>query len=115
MPRGRPWSEIYTATRLIDMGDAKAVLSLTPERSENGTDGGRIAAIIHSFIVKIWVEPESQQTGASRWHGHITHVATNERRYLKGLNDIGRFIPLYVADVGREAGVLGRIKQWLKH
>lgn len=84
------------------------------ERIENGRDGGRIAAMIHSFVVKIWVEPESQHPGGFRWHGHITHVSTNEKKYLNGWNDVARFIRLWIADQTPPAGVVRRIKQWLK-
>jgi hypothetical protein len=90
------------------------VWELIPERNESGRDGRRIAAVIHSFIVKIWVEPESRHCGGFRWHGHITHVSTNEKKYLKGWNDVGRFVRLRIAHEMPSTGVVRRIKQWLK-
>ena len=28
---------------------------------------------VHSFIVKLWLEDQTQRKGMGGWHGHITH------------------------------------------
>ena len=55
---------------------------------------------VHSFIVKIWLEEESDRA-KPLWRGHITHVPTGERRYLKRLNDIRDFIERYLVNFNR--------------
>lgn len=47
---------------------------------------------IHSFIVRVWLEDLSKDAGHSHWRGHITHVPTGEKRYLRELGDIARFV-----------------------
>ena len=54
---------------------------------------------VHSFIVKIWLEDASDKAKKPLWHGHITHVPSGERRYLKRLNDIRDFIERYLANL----------------
>ena len=51
---------------------------------------------IHSFVLKFWLEEVDEETGQVVWRGHITHVASGERRYLKELNDIIGFIAPYL-------------------
>lgn len=47
---------------------------------------------VHSFIIKIWLEELSEETGQVEWHGHITHVPSGERVYLRELEDTLVFI-----------------------
>jgi hypothetical protein len=56
---------------------------------------------VHSFIVKIWLEDGSDKAEKPLWRGHITHVPSGERRYLKRLNDIRDFIERYLANFNR--------------
>ncbi len=69
---------------------------------------------VHSFIVKLWLEDKGGETGRLRWHGHITHVPSGARRYLRELNDIADFIKQYVD--GNDARVLrrSRLRDWLR-
>jgi hypothetical protein len=66
---------------------------------------------VHSFIVKLWHEDDT--TGASKWHGSITHVPDGERRYFQDLNDIVSFIEPHLAS---EAGAVAAPKKhrWLR-
>jgi hypothetical protein len=57
---------------------------------------------VHSFIVKIWLEEVGDETENAFWRGHITHVPSGERRYLKGLSDISDFIERYLAALEAE-------------
>ena len=67
----------------------------------------------HSFIVKIWLEETFEETGKARWRGHITHVPSGERRYLKDLTDIGIFILPYLDAMKVRSGFRWRVWKWL--
>ena len=64
---------------------------------------------VHSFIVKLWLEGE---TNLLAWHGHITHVPTGARRYFKKLSDITHFIGEYL-DGSAQPDLKTRMKGWL--
>jgi hypothetical protein len=49
----------------------------------------------HSFIVKVWLEETAEASGQTIWRGHVTHVHSNKRRYVKSLDDIAAFIAAY--------------------
>ena len=68
----------------------------------------------HSFIVKIWIDRTPGAEQAAAWRGHITHVPSGQRRYLKELGEIERFILPYLQVLGIEMGPLQRAKRWLK-
>lgn len=68
-----------------------------------------------SFIVKVWVEDSAGETGRGVWHGHITHVPSHERRYLKNLDEIEDFIAPHLEEMGIKLGVRWRVRRWLKH
>lgn len=68
----------------------------------------------HSFIIKIWTEKTTEETGRITWRGHITHVPDGERRYLKNLDDIQFFIKPYLERVGIQFGLSDRMERWLK-
>lgn len=53
----------------------------------------------HSFIVRVWLEEEVQETGQTKWRGHITHVPSGKRKYISEL-DIDRFIIPYMRRLG---------------
>ncbi len=88
---------------------------LIPDPSQNGKDSDQPGLALHSFIVKIWVETVPEGTETVRWHGHITHVLSNTRKYLQKLGDIAGFIKPYVAGMEAKSGLMGRVKQWLRH
>ena len=41
-----------------------------------------------SFIVKIWVEESATRRSGASWRGHITNVASGERKYVRSLDEI---------------------------
>lgn len=53
-----------------------------------------------SFIVKVWVEGNDEQTGQPFWRGHITHVFSGKRQYFEDLAAISDFIVLYLTKMG---------------
>ncbi len=50
----------------------------------------------HSFIIKVWSEESGEESGQAEWRGHITHVLSGERRYLRDLAEITEFILPYL-------------------
>jgi hypothetical protein len=68
-----------------------------------------------SFIVKVWVEERAEEGGRGTWRGHITHVLSGERRYLKNLSEIQDFIEPYLERMGVKPGMRWRMRRWLRH
>lgn len=54
----------------------------------------------HSFIVKIWLEETAEEDEAAVWRGHITHVPSAKRRYVKDMDEIKAFIVSYLEVMG---------------
>jgi hypothetical protein len=67
-----------------------------------------------SFIVKVWVEDDIETGGQGVLRGHITHVSSHERRYLKNLDEIEDFIAPHLAEMGIKLGMRWRLRRWLK-
>ena len=67
-----------------------------------------------SFIVKVWVEDSTGEASRGVWHGHITHVSSQERRYLKNLGEIEDFIAPHLEELGVKLGMRWRVRRWLK-
>jgi hypothetical protein len=67
---------------------------------------------VHSFIVKLWLEDAGDEKGSAGWRGHITHVPSGKRRYLKTLDDILTFVNPYVPEPGWMHGP--RNHRWLR-
>lgn len=68
---------------------------------------------MHSFVVKIWLEETVQEAGHAVWRGHITHVASGTRRYIKDLGGIEDFIAPYLERMGVRMSAGRRLRQWL--
>jgi hypothetical protein len=68
----------------------------------------------HSFIVRIWLEETAEETGRITWRGHITHVPSGKRHYLKNLEDSLTFIAPYLEEMGVKLGLGWRVRFWLK-
>ncbi len=67
----------------------------------------------HSFTLKVWIEETADEGSRVTWRGHITHVPSGERRYLKDLDDITTFVASYLKKMGVKPGIRWRIRQWL--
>jgi hypothetical protein len=61
-----------------------------------------------SFIVKVWVEERAVGESRGVWRGHITHVSSGKRRYLKNLGEIGDVIAPYLEAMGVQLGMRWR-------
>lgn len=68
----------------------------------------------HSFIVKVWLEDADRQHGPAEWRGHITHVPSGARRYVRELKQISAFIGTYLKEMGARVDTGSRVAQWLK-
>lgn len=66
-----------------------------------------------SFVVKIWVEETDGTARRARWRGHITHVPSAERRYLRTLEDVTAFMVPYLERMGVTLTTRWRVRQWL--
>jgi hypothetical protein len=67
----------------------------------------------HSFVVKVWREEPAEDQQEGQWRGHITHVPSGERRYLKSLNGIVGFMLPYLASMGVRLDAFWRLRSWL--
>jgi hypothetical protein len=80
----------------------------------NDNDKDRFVGDVHPFTIRIWLEETAEEAGRAGWRGHITHVPSGRRRYLKDLDDITAFIAPYLGRMGVALGPFWRAKQWLK-
>ncbi len=55
-------------------------------------------ASIHSFVIRVWLEENSSDSGDAVWRGHITHVESKARRHFDRLGETLDFIQPYLAD-----------------
>ena len=69
-----------------------------PYRSDHiHTDGMTPqAAYGHSFIVRVWLEETSEESGRAVWRGRVTHVPSHEQRYFQEMDDLLIFIQRYI-------------------
>lgn len=47
---------------------------------------------MHSFALRIWFERTSSARSEGEWRGHITDVASLERRYFRDMADLESFL-----------------------
>lgn len=73
---------------------------------------------LHSFIIKLWLDEISNDTGGSRWHGQITHVPGGERKSFNDLTEITAFVEPYLLAMGvrlsKSHMVRRRVERWLR-
>ncbi len=67
-----------------------------------------------SFIVKVWVEESAVGSNQGVWRGHITHIPSGKRCYLKNLNEIRDFIAPHLEKMGVKLDTSWRIARWFK-
>src|SRR5262245_50898234 len=94
-------------------------MGLTPSglpsyADEDWGPNGSIDFNVHSFIVKVWLEQDSNIDGESTWRGHITHVPGGEDLYLRNLGEIAAFIEPYLKKMGIRFRRTDRIMRWLR-
>jgi hypothetical protein len=77
--------------------------------------------VVHSFIVRVWVEEGVEIEGSERrqiaaWHGQATNVPGGETYYFR---DFGALIDFMISKLGfenrwRRDRLRQRLKRWLK-
>lgn len=65
-----------------------------------------------SFIVRLWLEEDATAERAAVWRGHITHVPSGARRYVKSLQEISAFIAPYLKLMGVQLAARGWRRRW---
>lgn len=86
---------------------------LKPKPPEGSGQDASAEFNVQSFIVKVWLEEEAAHSSGTTWHGHITHVPSGEKRYLKNLAEIALFIQPYLEAMGIRFGLVERIRRCL--
>lgn len=86
----------------------------SPFQASNRIGIDLFEANTHPFIVKVWLEETAEEAGRATWRGHITHVPSGERGYLKDLDDILFFVATYLENMGVKLGLAWRVRRWLK-
>jgi hypothetical protein len=67
----------------------------------------------HVFIVRIWADDPSPESGPAVWSGYITHAPDGERRRLQDLDSIPAFIAPYLEEFGVRPGPAARLRRLL--
>lgn len=68
----------------------------------------------HSYVIKIWLEKESEDGKLATWRGRITHVPDGKEAYFLKLYDIPHFILPDLQTMGVKLPWRCRLKLWLK-
>jgi hypothetical protein len=68
----------------------------------------------HAFIVRVWHEPEDEDSHSGSWRGSIIHVGSESRQHFQNLDGIVRFIEERLGVSGRRRrltmrSLLGRL------
>jgi hypothetical protein len=66
----------------------------------------------HSFVVTIWREETPAESPGRGWRGHITHVPSGERRYLRRLCEIVSFVTAYTGSFDPAPKRRGTLAKW---
>lgn len=85
---------------------------MSPDQPTGGVGIDLLESNTHSFIVKVWLEETVGEAGVATWRGHITHVPSGERRYVKELDDIAAFILPYLTGMGVDLGLASQPRSW---
>jgi hypothetical protein len=55
---------------------------------------------IHSFIVKIWIEPADAVRRRREWHGQVSHVPDGASHAFRSLRGLTHYINSYLSAAG---------------
>ena len=78
-----------------------------------GLDPAEREFVIHSFVVRIWLEEIAGKHGQTVWRGHVTHVPSNARCYFENLAVLPVFVASYLRDSGVQFNWAWRLKLWI--
>ena len=69
--------------------------------------------VMHSFIVRLWLEDGNETERITNWHGQVTHIPGGESRYFRNLDDLVDIIISYLGYARRRRrSWVGRIFRW---
>jgi hypothetical protein len=68
----------------------------------------------HSFIVTVWMEETTAESGRPTWRGHVTHAASRERQYFSTLDEIPTIIAPFLEGMGAKLSIFWRVKRWIQ-
>ena len=71
-------------------------------------------SVIHSFVVKLWLDRAPGEPRRVAWSGQITHVPGGARRSFKDLDEMNQFIEPYLEEMGADIGRRGRVRRGLR-
>ena len=69
--------------------------------------------VMHSFVVRIWLESSADDEWQNRWRGQITHLPGNESQSFNDLNRIMDFMLPYLKDSMTPVTASVRFRKWL--
>jgi hypothetical protein len=69
----------------------------------------------HSFILKLWLLKQEGAKGKRRRHGHLTHVASNQRINIASFLELNNSLAPYLEKMGVKLPLWWRAYRWLKH
>lgn len=75
-------------------------------------DGSVLQPSTQSFIVKIWIEEQVDDSGSS-WRGRITHVPSGEKRYVRKISEVALFIASYLRAMNVPIGIGWSLRHWI--
>ena len=67
----------------------------------------------HSFMLKLWLDDKAKETNGAIWRGHLTHIASSERRHFDSLHDVVALIAPYLEQMGVKLSIFWRVYLWL--
>jgi hypothetical protein len=63
-----------------------------------------------AFVVRVWLEETTDESGRALWRGSITHVSDGRQRHFQNLDEIVSFIAPYLDAMGIHDDLPGRLK-----
>jgi hypothetical protein len=76
-------------------------------------DAGAVEPNTHAFVIKVWREDGDLAVDSAAWRGHITHVASGQRRYVTSLRELDSFIGGYLQELYIRLPLVWRMYQWI--
>jgi hypothetical protein len=73
-----------------------ATVPVGEDESMTDADLHLIEVYSHSFIVRIWRDPDAEGMDGTDWRGYVIHVPSGKQHSLKKLGDILTFIAPYL-------------------
>jgi hypothetical protein len=68
----------------------------------------------YSYVIRLWFEATAAEAGHAQWRGHITNVASGERRFFEDLDEIADFIAPTLEHFGARIRYGLRVRRWIR-